>query len=98
MKVANPYSHSLSVCLSVTNFDLKRINELKILNGVFIDGKQQHGFTKNKSTVIAGLVLQSLIARAMDDDCYVAPADLPRLAPFIGGMKFATQISHPLYR
>ena len=68
MKVANPYSHSLSVCLSVTNFDLKRINELEILNGVFIDGKQQHGFTKNKSTVTAGLVLQSLITNAINTE------------------------------
>ena len=37
-------------------------------------GKQQHGFMKNKSTVTAGLLLQSLIARAMDNDCYVALA------------------------
>ena len=40
---------------------LKRINELKILNLVFVGGKQQHGFMKNKSTVTAGLILQSLI-------------------------------------
>ena len=31
-------------------------------------GKQQHGFMKNKSTVTAGLVLQSLISRALNDN------------------------------
>ena len=51
---------------------LNKIHELEILNGVFVGGKQQHGFMKNKSTVTTGLVFQSLIARAMDDDCYVA--------------------------
>ena len=54
---------------------IKRIHELEILNGVFVGGKQQHGFMKNKSTATAGLLLQSLIARAMDDDCYVACRD-----------------------
>ena len=39
-------------------------------------------FIKNKSTVTAGLVLQSLIARAMDDDCYVALAGIDLSAAF----------------
>ena len=37
---------------------------------------------KNKSTVTAGLVLQSLIARAMDDDCYVALTGIDLSAAF----------------
>ena len=37
-------------------------------NGVFVGDKQQHGFMKNKSTVTAGLMLQSLITRAVEDD------------------------------
>ena len=45
----------------------KRIYELEIVNGVIVGGKQQHGFMKNKSTVTAGLVLQSLISLAVDD-------------------------------
>ena len=45
-------------------------------------GKQQHGFMKNKSTVTAGLILQSLIARALDDDCYVALAGIDLSAAF----------------
>ena len=31
-------------------------------------GKQEHGFTKGKSTATAGLLIQSLIARALDDN------------------------------
>ena len=49
---------------------LKRISELKVINGITVGGKQQHGFMRNKSTVAAGLMLQSLIARALDNDEY----------------------------
>ena len=45
-------------------------------------GNQQHGFAKSKSTVTAGLILQSLIARALDDDCYVALAGIDLSAAF----------------
>ena len=37
---------------------------------------------KNKSTVTAGLVLQSLIAYALDSDCYVALAGIDLSAAF----------------
>ena len=37
---------------------------------------------KNKSTATAGLILQSLIARALDDDCYVALAGIDLSAAF----------------
>ena len=39
-------------------------------------GKEQHGFTRNKSTATAGLLIQSIIARALDDDNYVALASI----------------------
>ena len=55
---------------------LKIIHKLEILNVVTVGGKQQHGFMKNKSRVTAGLILQSLIARALDSDCYVALAGI----------------------
>ena len=61
---------------------LRRINDIEILNGIPFGGKQQHGFIKNKSTVTAGLVLQSLIARALDEDCYVALAGIDLSAAF----------------
>ena len=37
-----------------------------MINGMTLAGKQQHGFQKNKSTVTAGLSLQSLIAEVKD--------------------------------
>ena len=37
---------------------------------------------KNKSTVTAGLVLQSLIAYALDSDCYVALARIDLSAAY----------------
>ena len=39
-------------------------------------GKQQHGFKRKKSTATAGALLQSLISRAADDNCYVIMASL----------------------
>ena len=39
---------------------LNRINKLEALNKINLAEKQQHGFTKGKSTATAGLLLQSL--------------------------------------
>ena len=71
-----PVANLCCVSKYCKNQILKRILELEIENGVSVGGKQQHGFMKNKSMVTAGIVLQSLIARAMDDDCYVALAGI----------------------
>ena len=40
------------------------------------NGKQQHGSKRKKSTATAGALLQSLIARAADENCYVVMASL----------------------
>ena len=53
-----------------------------MINGISVRGKQQHGFMKNKSTTTADLLLQSLIACAMDNDCYVAMAGIDLSAAF----------------
>ena len=45
-------------------------------------GKQQHGFVKGKSTATAGLLIQSLIARALDDNQVVLLASLDLSAAF----------------
>jgi hypothetical protein len=62
---------------------LKRIMEIQQLNDVEIIGKQQHGFKKGKSTLTLGLKIQSLIARALDDDKYVLMASLDLSAAFV---------------
>ena len=45
-------------------------------------GKQQHGFKKNKSTATAGILLQSIISRAADNDTYVIMSSLDLSAAF----------------
>ena len=52
--------------------DFRRVNT----NKLDLTGKQQHGFKRNKSTATAGALLQSLIARAADENCYVVMASL----------------------
>ena len=61
---------------------LNRIRSIESINGIEVGGRQQHGFTKNKSTLTAGLLLQSLIARALDEDNYVAMASIDLSAAF----------------
>jgi hypothetical protein len=47
-----------------------------------ITGKQQHGFKKGCSTLSLGLEIQSLIARALDEDNYAIMASLDLSAAF----------------
>ena len=61
---------------------LNRINQLEVINGIDISGKGQHGFKKGKGTSTAGLLLQSLISRALDDDNFVAMASLDLSSAF----------------
>ena len=49
---------------------LKRIAALELLHGVELVGSQQHGFRKGKSTATAGLTLEYIISRALDEDNY----------------------------
>ena len=61
---------------------LNRISEIESLNNVDITGNQQHGFKKGRGTASAGLLLQSIISRSLDDDCYVALASIDLSAAF----------------
>ena len=61
---------------------LKRIQAIEIFHNVDLTGKQQHGFKKCKSTSTLALQLQSLIARALDDDNYVLMASVDLSAAF----------------
>ena len=55
---------------------LKQIHYLESKNKLDLTGKQQHGFKRKKSTATAGTLLQSLIARAADENCFVVMASL----------------------
>ena len=61
---------------------MKRILELQEESNVDITGKQQHGFKKGKGTLTLSLEIQSLIARALDDNNYVLVASLDLSAAF----------------
>ena len=47
-----------------------------------MSGKQQHGFKKSRSTATLGLQIQSLIARALDEDNYALMASIDLSAAF----------------
>ena len=83
-EIAN-YRPIANLCSTSKIFEkliLTRIRALEILNGINLAGDGQHGFQKSKSTVTAGLALQSLISRALEDDNYVAMASLDLSAAF----------------
>ena len=61
---------------------LKQIHYLESTNKLDLTGKQQHGFKKHKSTTNAGKILQSIIAQAADDNCFVLMASLDLSAAF----------------
>jgi hypothetical protein len=56
--------------------------EIQDESGIDITGKQQHGFKKGCSTLSLGLEIQSLIARALDEDHYAIMASLDLSAAF----------------
>ena len=61
---------------------LKQIQYLESTKKLDLTGKQQHGFKKNKSTATAAQLLQSIISRAADKNCYVIMASLDLSAAF----------------
>ena len=61
---------------------LKRLLELNSIHKIDITGNHQHGFKKLKSTSTLNLQLQSIIARALDEDNYVLMASLDLSAAF----------------
>ena len=77
-----PVANLCSVSKIFERMILNRIIELESLNGVDLTGKEQHGFKKGKGTATAGLLLQSLVSRALDNDNYVAMASIDLSAAF----------------
>ena len=72
----------LTLILMKNSKSINRINKLEAINKINLAGKEQHGFTKGKSTATAGLVLQSLIAGALDDDHLALLASIDLSAAF----------------
>ena len=79
------YRPIANLCSSSKIFEkliLKRIMQIECLSGIDLTGKQQHGFKRNKSTATLSLQLQSLIARALDDDNHALMASIDLSAAF----------------
>ena len=79
------YRPVASLCSTSKIFErliLNKIKKLELENEINLVGKQQHGFTKGKNTATAGLLIQSMIARALDDNNLVLLASLDLSAAF----------------
>ena len=61
---------------------LNQIKKIEIANKIDLTNKSQHGFKSKHSTLTAGLKIQSLIARAVDDDMYALMASLDLSSAF----------------
>jgi hypothetical protein len=77
-----PISNLCSITKVFERLILLRLEEIEKENGIDLTGYEQHGFKKKRSTITAGLTLQSLIAKEMDMDCYVTMSSLDLSAAF----------------
>ena len=77
-----PIANLCSVTKIFEKLILIRLQKLEKINNIDLTGKNQHGFKKNKSTATLGIQLQSLIARALDEDEYVGMASLDLSSAF----------------
>ena len=55
---------------------LQKIGKLQVKNDIDITNKGQHRYKKGKSTNTAGLLSQSLITAALDEDQYALMASI----------------------
>ena len=58
-----PISNLCAVSKVFEKLILKRLQKIEKENNLDLTGEQQHGFKKNRSTITAGLTLQSIISR-----------------------------------
>ena len=79
------YRPIANLCSSSKIFEkllLKGILDIQAENDCDLTSSNQHGFKKGKSTATISLTIQSLIARALDDDNYVLMSSLDLSSAF----------------
>ena len=84
-KAIDNYRPIANLCSASKIFEkliLKRIIAIGEGNGIDLTNKNQHGFKKAKSTTTLSLELQSLIARALDEDKTVLVSSLDLSSAF----------------
>ena len=77
-----PIANLCSITKVFEKLILLPLEEIEKENNIDLTGYEQHGFKKKRSTVTAGLTLQTIIAREMDMDSYVAMSSLDLSAAF----------------
>ena len=79
------YRPIANLCSATKIFErliLTQLQKLESLNGIDLTGINQHGFKKNRSTATLGLEIQSLIARALDENNHVLMASIDLSSAF----------------
>jgi hypothetical protein len=61
---------------------IKRIKEIQKSQDVYLMGSAQHGFKKFRSAATASLIIQSILARALDNNEYTMMSSLKLSAAF----------------
>jgi hypothetical protein len=61
---------------------MKRVVKIESANKTDLTGVEQHGFKKCKSTASAGLVIQSILLRAVDSNKFALMASIDLSAAF----------------
>ena len=77
-----PISNLCSASKIFEKLILLRLQKLEELNKIDLSGKSQHGFKRKHSTTTAGLTIQTILARALNDDNYAIMASLDLSAAF----------------
>ena len=77
-----PISNLCSVTKIFEKLILLRLHKLEIQHKIDLTGKPQHGFKQKRSTATASLTLQSLIAKAIDNDNFALMASLDLSSAF----------------
>ena len=77
-----PISNLCSTSKIFEKLILKRLGRLEFLKNVDLTGKSQHGFKTKHSTATAGLKIQSVIARALNEGEYALMSTLDLSSAF----------------
>ena len=77
-----PISNLCSTSKIFEKLILKRILEIQEENKIDLTGVEQHGFKAQKSTASAALIIQSIIARAVDSNNFALMASIDLSAAF----------------
>ena len=82
IKNYRPISNLCSLTKVFERLLLERLVEIECNAKTDLTGENQHGFKKNRSTVSAGLSIQSKLAQYLDNDEYVVMASLDLSSAF----------------